>query len=274
MISETTADDVLSLFNVTDEARSRFTAWRDDPKRRNTVVPHVLAHRTKVLYTVTPEEIYAIRDQIDPDNHALGKVRRYEGERVKQIVDWEPDFAFSHVFHYVLEAIGRVFTWKEFGEFCRTDSKARAMLYDPASKKNAEVAGEGCWSLLDARKAMRWRIGNFYYSFIREIHVISQLRANGVDVQFHPLADALFRVDAWCGRVALSLYVGNKKYRKGGHGRKFPPDAILSGAVPSFVFDSVELAPADKFGVVHLVSEKEIRQEAERLKAVTGRSES
>ncbi len=68
---------------------------------------------------------------------------------------------------------------------------------------------------------MRWRIGNYYYSFLREIHLLSILRETGLDLLFHPLADALFRVDAWLGDLVLSLYVGNARYRTvTGTGRK------------------------------------------------------
>lgn len=43
-----------------------------------------------------------------------------------------------------------------------------------------------------AHGAMRWRIGNFYYSFLREQYVHAVFRECGVHLRQHPLADALF----------------------------------------------------------------------------------
>lgn len=113
---------------------------------------------------------------------------------------------------------------------------------------------------------MRWRVGNYYYSFLREIHVISVLRQRGIDVRFHPLADALFRVDAWSGHTALSLYVGNKEFKRGDEeGRKWRTEEILDGAGPLFSFETIELKPADKFDIVYLAKLDEIHGFADQL---------
>ncbi|MEO3786883.1 hypothetical protein ABGB12_26455 [Actinocorallia sp. B10E7] len=263
---ETTAAEVLSLFNVTRATEEEFSSWKKDRNRCNTVVPHVLGHKTKVLYRVTPADIDRIRKNKDPRNHALGDIKRREGEMVGSIVDWEPDYAVTHVLHYALEEIGEVFTWQHFQSFCEEDPKAREMLWMPAIEKVEEAKRAG-WSYVQAHNAMRWRIGNFYYSFIREVHLVASLRMHEVDVRSHPLADALFRVDAWWDRTILSLYIGNRKFKGGGsRGRKKRPEDLLRNAIPGFSFRSIELLPADRFGVVYLASERDIKREVNRLK--------
>ena len=268
MSLETSADDVLSVFNVTDEARRQLEEWSNDPSRRETVVPHVLAHRTQALYKISLDDVGAIRRKRGGDDHALGEIKRWQAERVQRIVNWYPGFAFTHVFHYALEQIGHLYTWQEFRWFCFDDPKANAMLWSPAKQENAECMRHQGWSYDDVYKAMRWRVGNFYYSFIREVHVIAWLRAHGLEVRSHPLADALYRVDAWHERTALSIYVGNKKFKEGDKcGRKPRPEKILKGADPEFSFYSMELAPADEYGIVYLATEAALQKVANDLRS-------
>lgn len=114
---------------------------------------------------------------------------------------------------------------------------------------------------------MRWRVGNAYYSFLREIYTVVELRSQGVDLRVHPLADALFRVDAWVGSKALSLRVGNEKFRKGGDGgRKVPTEKLLADVYPPLEFATLELSPATKFGRVHLPAAHHLESAAERLR--------
>ncbi|SEG94102.1 hypothetical protein SAMN04489712_14310 [Thermomonospora echinospora] len=267
----TTADDVLVLFNVTPQARAEFDKWANG-SRKHTVVPHVLAHRTRVLYQIEPEDIERVRDLQDPEQHALGDIKRQEGEQIGAVVDWEPDYAFVHVFHYALETLGQVPTWQRFRHFCHDEAKARQMLWEPAQQLRGELNKRG-WSHEQIYKSVRWRVGNSYYSFLREIHVIASLRRRGVDVRFHPLADALFRVDAWWGRTVLSLYIGNPKYKQGeSRGRKPRPESILATASPPFSFETIELPPADKFGIVHLARPSHIREVGDLLKRQYGKA--
>jgi hypothetical protein len=260
----TSAEEVLSLFNVTRRARAEFETWRNSDRRKDTVVPHVMEHRTDVLYDIRPEDIERFC-HLGEDEHALGNIKKAEGELVEEIVDWEPDYAFVHTFHYILEKFGRVPTWQEFRRQCYFDLKARSMLWNPAQELRNELAEDG-WSRAQTYASMRWRVGNYYYSFLRELHVIAVLREQGIDVRFHPLADALFRVDAWWQRTAISLYIGNAKYKKTGTvGRKPPVEEILGGASPPFTFETIELSPAEKFGIVRLVSRSDIYKVGEKL---------
>lgn len=260
----TTAQNVLDLFDVTPRTRQILTEWRTRKSKKDTVVPFVEAHETSQLYQLEPGDVERVCRGTE---HALGEVKRQAAESVQEIVDWHPDFAFMHVLHYCLESVGKLPTWQDFHKFVREDPQARAMLWEPAQMEIERVAT----SLVNVSRStikdsMRWRVGNAYYSFLREIYVTTHLRAAGLDVCMHPLADALFRVDFWCGRTVCSLLVKNSKFHKDNEGRKTKTSGLLAGAVPPFQFHKIQLAKATRFGVVHLPSPEQIREAVSQLR--------
>ena len=88
----------------------------------------------------------------------------------------------------------------------------------------------------------------------------------GIVLRVHPLADALFRVDAWTGRQALSLRVGNRRFRQGlNAGRKTPPEQLLADVMPPLRFDTIELEAATTFGQVHVPTAVHLDRAAARL---------
>ncbi|TGB00994.1 hypothetical protein [Streptomyces sp. MZ04] len=261
---ETTADDVLELFCTSASTAERLEVWKRDA-RREAVVPVVLAHRTRVLYCSTEEDVQAVCQRTE---HALGQVRRDVGESLAQIVDWHPDFAFTHTFHTCVERIGAIPTYQQFREFALDDADGQKMLGHPSKALIRGLVDDGCpqWR---AQAAMRWRIGNAYYGFLREAYTLVQLRQRGLDLRVHPLADALFRVDAWVGRRALSLRVGNKKFRQGASaGRKAPAEQLLADVLPPLQFDTIEIAAATEFGAVHVPTALHLDRAAARLKGL------
>jgi hypothetical protein len=260
-VIETTADEVLELFCTSEATTKRFEDWRSDP-RRVEVVPAVMAHRTRVLYRLAEKDIHNVCQETE---HALGDVKRSVGESVPEIVDWHPDFAFTHTFHICVERIGRVPTYQQFRNFAFDDVDGQRMLGNPSVETVRRLVDAGCPEVR-ARAAMRWRVGNAYYGFLREIYTLVQLRLRGIDLRVHPLADALFRVDAWTGRRALSLRVGNKKFRQGmNEGRKTRTEDLLADLVPPLRFDTIELAAATTFGEVHLPTAVHLDHAAARL---------
>ncbi|MBD0741637.1 hypothetical protein BG418_09080 [Streptomyces sp. CBMA152] len=260
----------MRLFNTTPAADMEYESWTSNPRYRDRVVPHVLSHRTEVIYRLTPRDI----DEVCRDTsrirggHALGDIRKSEGTRIPEVNDWNPPFAFSHVFHHVVESLGRVPTWIEFVLFINRDPIGRAMLGDEQARLIDELAPHrGGRDAVES--AIQWRLGNAYYSFLRELHVLANLRATGVDACTHPLADALFRVDAWYGSTVLVLYIGNDEYRNGAAGRKKQAQRILGGALRPFAFESVNLPTSHEFGKVHLPSLSAIEAVAERMLSST-----
>ncbi|WP_369216372.1 hypothetical protein [Streptomyces flavofungini] len=259
---ETTATDVVDLFCASRGTRERLEEWKRDPRRRQ-VAPAVLAHTTRVLYRLTEGDVRAVCQRTE---HALGQVRREVGESVPEIVDWHPDFAFTHVFHICVERLGALPTYQQFREFAFSDEKGAVMLGEPAKLIVRSLVAERGVDEGRARSAMRWRVGNAYYGFLREVYTLVQLRCRGVHLQVHPLADALFRVDAWTGRRALSLRVANRKFRQGMNaGRKTPAEQLLADVQPPLRFETIELAAATTFGQVHVPTAKELDRAAVRL---------
>ncbi|WP_250298634.1 hypothetical protein [Streptomyces sp. A 4/2] len=250
----TSAEDVLREFCTTRRTQAVFVSWKSDPKRA-AVVPVVMEHRAKAIYELSAADV---REVCNRTEHALGDVRREEGEAVRAIVDWNPDFAFTHMFHVCLERGGNLPTYQQFRQFAETDSLGMGMLGTPVRRRVEEVTEGGVANHL-AKAAMRWRVGNAYYSFLREVYTLVELRSRGVDLRMHPLADALFRVDGWVGRRALSLRVSNRKFRAGmTSGRKTPAEQLLADVLPPLEFETIELTAATKFGKVHLPSREHI----------------
>ncbi len=120
---------------------------------------------------------------------------------------------------------------------------------------------------------MHWRIGYFYYSFLREQYIFSRFRLCGVPVKQHPLADALFRVDGWVANLNINLYVGNPKYRDNNVGQKHRAQEILKSSKPPFCWEDIALTPATKFGRVHVPELRDIDAYAEHIKRRLERTE-
>jgi hypothetical protein len=258
---ETTAGDVIATFAVTPRTRALLHRWQTDQARPH--VPRtVLGHTTRALYDLEPSGIEAT---CQASEHPLGEIRRETAMAVRPVVDWRPDFAFTHVMHLALEALGRLPTFQDFTGYCRGDPVGRAALGDPARRIREQAVRQG-YPPGQARQAVRWRIGLAYYSFAREVYTIAVLRGAGLDARAHPLADALFRVDAWVDRTVLSLYIRNPRFRDGPHGRKPLTADILSGARPPFRCEELRLTTRHEFGCVHLPEADQIKATARRIK--------
>jgi hypothetical protein len=159
----------------------------------------------------------------------------------------------SHVFHFMVERHRRIPTWQDFKQHAESP-EFRHMLWDPAQQAvRSCVETSGVTPML-ARNAVQWRIGNFYYSMLREQWVHAYLRRRGVPALQHLLADALFAVDGWVGDEVIALYVSNRRYRSAGGGRKRSASTYLGGSSSSFTFKDLDLPPATRFGVMNLPS--------------------
>lgn len=256
MPETTTAQDVIQRFCVSPAAKEELDRWKRD---RPPVAEHVLEHVTRVPYRVDAATLQQVAESTE---HALGEVKRKDAESVRPIVDWNPLFAFTHVLHYALETLGKPFTYEDFRSFCAEDTKAREMLWDPANVAIEETA-RAVGSLL-AHAAMRWRIGNAYYSFLRELTILVELRERGLDLETHPLADALFRVDAWSGRTVVGLYIGNPKYRDGDAGRKKKTDVLLG---PTFGYVPINMPTQHRFGALHVPTAEALDKAAAKIRS-------
>jgi hypothetical protein len=262
---DTTSDEVIDTFAVTAQAQALLRRWQDDPARPQ--VSHiVLQHTARALYGLEPSSIEAA---CAASEHPLGDIRKHTAMAVEPVVNWRPDFAFTHVMHLALETLGSVPTFQDLTAFCNNDPIGRAALGDPARQIREDAARQG-HPPEHVRQAVRWRIGVAYYSFMREVYTIAVLRDAGLDVRAHPLADALFRVDAWAGRTILNLYIRNARFRDGTRGRKPRTADILSGAQPPFEYAELRLTTQHTFGCVHLPGADQITAVARRIKEAAG----
>jgi hypothetical protein len=226
---QTTSAEVITTFAVTPRARELLRRWQDNDARQQ--VPRVvMRHVTRVLYRLEPSH--------------------------------------THVMHIALEKLERLPTFGEFTQFCASDPVGRAALGDPARQIREHASRLG-YAPAHAAQAVRWRVGIAYYSFARELYTIAVLRGEGLDVRAHPLADALFRVDAWTDRTILCLYIRNARFRDGARGRKPRAADILGGARPPFRYEELRLATSHVFGCVHLPEAGQIRAVAQHVRAAT-----
>lgn len=255
MPEATTAEEVARRFCVSPRASQSLADWQAD---RPEVAAHVLAHVTRTPYSLTSAVLH---DVARATEHALGEVQKSDADAVPSIRDWTSPFAFTHVFHYALETLAAPYTYQRFRQFCRDDARAQAMLWRPAQEAVESAAQRVDQEV--ARNAMRWRVGLAYYSFMRELVTVVALRERGLDLQVHPLADALFRVDAWSGSTVVALYIGNAAFRDGTAGRKPTPEGLLGD---SFQYVSIRLRTQHAFGVLHLPSEGALDQAAREIR--------
>jgi hypothetical protein len=167
------------------------------------------------------------------------------------IRDWTTPFAMTHVLHFVAERDGAIPTWQRFRQACQ-EPQFVDMLWNPALSAVEHCVLKGYADQGLAREAVQWRIGNSYYSFLREQWVHAYLRRRGIPILQHPLADALYAVDGWFDDKVVSLFIGNQRFRTEFCGRKHPPSDRLTGAQPPWSFIDIELRTQRTFGVVHL----------------------
>ncbi|MGE0025593.1 MAG: hypothetical protein AB7O78_02655 [Thermoleophilia bacterium] len=258
--AETTYAQVVAHFpGRSPGAAERLRLWREQPGKRDKVVPFVERCVTRFLYDVTPGDV---EQACERTIHALGSVNGVEARSVSLIVDWHPAFAFQHVLHFVLEDGRRVPAYQDLRDRARASSEVQMMLTQPAQDTVSQAIKDGTDREL-ARDAMRWRVGNAYLSFLRELYVISVLREAGVDARYHVLADVLFRVDCWVDDLCLSLSIKNEKFLDGATGRKTPAEEIVTGG--PFRFARLELPTRHEYGNVHLPDRDDILGAADGL---------
>ena len=255
----TGSQEVIERFSRSRNATAHLNRWRTDAGKHR-VVPKVINHVTKIVDNLQPSDVLKLCREIaaDSSKHALGEINKKDVEKVPEIRDWHPDFAFTQLLHLVTEEAGALLP---FDDFIRHQVFKDA-LYDQIRDKVSHVAQGDIPKQNLAKSAVRWRIGLAYYSFLKEQFVISLMRDEGVNVKQHPLADALFRVDCWVGDTNIDLYVTNPLYRAGGGnaGRKIRSADLLRDAAPPFNNIILECKPRHRFGDVHLPDENDVRR--------------
>ncbi|MFD4252516.1 hypothetical protein ACFWQL_22500 [Amycolatopsis thermoflava] len=231
------------------------------------MVDLVTRHTTCHLYRLTPGEVHEVCRRTQ---HPLGDIKKAEIAKVREVRDWEPTFAFTHLFHYYLEQRNELPTWERFSDFLLRSNEGRELFGDEIHQKRIEFSESACRAGRNditeqlVGEALRWRVGLAYYSFLREVYSVVALRSLGVDVRVHPLADAMCRVDAWVDDTIISLWVSNAEFRTQAAGRKIKVGELLGD---TFRYLDIELDKATTYGRVHLPSRQRLEEAARRIKA-------
>ncbi|WP_328452005.1 hypothetical protein [Amycolatopsis sp. NBC_00438] len=237
-------------------------------------------HVTKAIYDCTLGTFDDIKAR---HTHPLGEISKEEIRHIDLASNWEPDFAFVHLFHLMLEAKGQPPLWSEFDQFVETDRRLemfradRAALQDRIFREELEKIKTRFPKAADpenkaqflAKASLDWRIGNAYYGFMREMYTAVALREKGLNVKVHPLADANFRADGWLGRNILSVFVINPRFKVADQkraeqrqkGRKKAVEDLFPGN--QFGFAELTMEGAERFGEFHFPSQAAI-DEVER----------
>ncbi|MEU7138214.1 hypothetical protein ABZ942_02055 [Nocardia sp. NPDC046473] len=268
MTVQVSGEDVAQLFGSAGKAQGKLQRWKSRPGCEY-VADEVLAHVSSAIFDIEPEAIQQLETE-----HPLGVLREEFDSTVRLIRDWRPDFAFAHLFHFCLEDLGRIYSWQEFrDDWCKVPSR-RPWLWNPARDIQHQAANylvhrKGLAedrALVVAHDALQWRIGAFYYSFLREVYALSWLRRQSLPALSHPLADALFRADIWCGNSVVGIYIENPHYRSGPQGRKHPAQYYLEDQ-RRFSFVDLRMAKPGEFGTVALPTDDEMQICADTLRA-------
>ncbi|WP_147300899.1 hypothetical protein [Aestuariispira insulae] len=219
----------------------------------------VTGFRHEYLFAITPHDIQKV---INDSEHALGDVK--SKEQLAEIENYTCPFALQHIFHDYLEKNQKIPTWQDFWLWMTED--ARSLWLTPLAPTLHKLFRQyGCWDRI--KRAVRWRLGKFYYSAIREVDLIAHLHSNDVPVKYHLLADVLFRTDFWLDDVIISLYFKNRKYRDGQTGRKPKTFDLFEDAEPPFELREygVDRQGFGEFWLVKDESKRELVAELSKL---------
>jgi len=236
-----------------------YEQWRKRPGYEQ-VVSFVENFEHKALFEFTPTDMQNVMEETE---HALGDVPKEHA--IKEIEDFTCPFALQHIFHRYIENAGRIPTWQQFSRWMNNQAYPYWLEEIEPLKKSLQGYSED-----RINDAVRWRLGKFYYSALRELDLLIWLRSRTLDVKYHLLADVLLRVDLWIEDLLVCVYFANKKYRAGNKGRKPPAESFFNEAAPPFkILDF----PVERqgFGNIWLISEQSKAELEAAIKSENGR---
>ena len=197
----------------------------------------------------------------DENEHALFGVRKSDDKALTKNLN--ASWAFVQLFHKYVEEERRLPTWLEWRCWLATVAKdlfaipvAREFRFTSLAQEERDAK----------RRGLRWRLGNAYYSCMREVDVLIRLRdEHGIHVKYHVLADALFRVDYWLGTQTMSLFVNNAEMKSPSEGgRKKRPSMYL--ASPPFINHEAVMEKQHTYAMLHLASNSTVAKIADALR--------
>jgi hypothetical protein len=182
---------------------------------------------------------------------------KYDG-----VHNFSPPFAIEYLLHDCLERLGRMPRWADVVQYIFLDRRERYIepFLSAFNLHGSPKASAGSPHM----KALQWRVGTAFYSFMREVHLLTALRQrHGLDVRYHVLADVEFKADLVAGETLLAVYVPNEDYRDGGRGRKLS----IADANPGRSTLEMRIEVRDKYGYPWIALPESVSKIAEKLKA-------
>jgi hypothetical protein len=247
------------LFGIANPyGRAAYEEWRQRPGYGQ-VVAFVERFSHRHLFTLS---FAAIRETMKRSEHPLGDVAKEEA--IGFIENFTCPFALQHIFHGFIEERGAVPTWQDFDAHIHTGARSQwlePLRHDLGGAPDikaliAQYGRDDAWERV--KRAIRWRLGKFYLSAIRELDLLTRLRELGAPIKYHLLADVLLRVDFWTDGALVCVYFENPKYR----GRKHPAEDYFAGH--NIIHAKIE---RQGFGRFWLATETAVQELAARLKA-------
>lgn len=232
-------------------ASATFSSWKADTRYAPEVVPFVCTFDQDYIFSVKRSEFEAIRQTIESDEreHALFGVA--SSDNISLTKNLNTSWAFIQLFHRYVQEKRDIPTWLEWRDWLLRDAMnlfAAPVLSRVRFKALNEEARE------EIRKGLRWRLGNAYYSCLRELDVLIRLRdEHKINAKYHVLADALFRVDYWNGNKTACLFVSNNEMKAAQEGRKLRPGQFLDS--PPFVHYEAVMEKQHTYGKLHLATD-------------------
>ena len=261
-------------------AQASIRSWLDRKRTEpegEAIVAFVNGLRYKTLYSLTVDDLMPVTRWKKPRYgvsplHALGKHEKIDVEEVL-VEDWRtPPWSFNMLFHEQMESIGRIPTWPEVYRYFNTTARER--VWNRFKHDFALDTHDSPWKVGFREKlklAFRWRLGRAYYSFIREVDLLVRLRRqHGLDVRYHLLADLQLKVDLFCGKALLEVFIGSPRIRQEQKNRKIPCARMMD--VRNFETREIELNRVPTRGYPELVTAAEILGAAEKIKRAAAKS--
>jgi hypothetical protein len=191
------------------------------------VIDFVKGFTHERLYRIDRDELNRVVAQTKhPLRDIWPRKRKRDQEAVDLVADADVPWSFMQVFHMYLEAHGLP-TWQAFRSFLAGDGIE--YIWGPYKRQlNFDADPEDVEHRSLVSDGTAWRLGNMYYSALREIDILVSLREKGIMANYHVLPDALFAADFWCGNRIASVYIQNPDFKSvDGSGRKGRPQEIF-----------------------------------------------
>ncbi len=207
-------------------AENTFSRWenREDLIKAG-VVDFVKSFEHERLFAITRAEFDKV---VKETQHPLGRIdpkveRDLKG--IRMVEDASTPWSFMQLFHDYVERCGLP-TWQQFHEWLT--GPRRDALWGPYEEQSGLRGADPEKSSL-IRTGMAWRLGNAYYSALREVDILISFGDADFPVLYHLLPDALFAVDLWRYNRFVSVYIPNAQFKNiDGTGRKVRPQKIYS----------------------------------------------